>query len=273
MQGGFELRRCGALTYLSVPSFTATGLVAHAFTTRLGGVSLLPYDSLNLGLHVGDEPRQVVANRQRICTALGADMACLVAGEQVHGDQVITVTAADAGRGAASLADALPGVDALITGDSAVLLSSYYADCVPLLFLDPVRRVIALAHAGWKGTVQNIGAKTVHHMLEKHGCKASNILAAVGPAIGPCCYEVDTLVRQAVEQCIPDDPLPARLSRPGHWWLDLSAVNNLQLTRAGVRADHITMANCCTACSDDLFFSYRKQNGCTGRMASLLMLK
>jgi len=273
MQGGFELHQCSELAYLSVPSFEATGLVAHAFTTRLGGVSTLPYGTLNLGLHVGDEPSHVITNRQRICAALGADMACLVAGQQVHGDQVVTVTAADAGRGAASLADALPGVDALVTGESAVLLSSYYADCVPLLFLDPVRRVVALAHAGWKGTVQNIGAKTVHHMLEEHSCRVENILAAVGPAIGPCCYEVDILVMQAVERCIPDEPLPARSGGPGHWWLDLPAVNYLQLTRAGVRADHITMANYCTSCRDDLLYSYRKQNGRTGRMASLIMLK
>ncbi|KAF1084816.1 Laccase domain protein [Sporotomaculum syntrophicum] len=273
MQGGFILNKSGELAYLTVPSFTATGSVTHAFTTRLGGVSPTPYGSLNLGLHVGDELRYVVANRQRICQALGANMNWLVAGEQVHGDRVVTVGAAQAGRGAISIDDALPGVDALVTDEPLVLLSSYYADCVPLLFLDPMRRVIALAHAGWKGTVQNIGTKTVHHMLEMHGCLAENILAAVGPAIGACCYEVDAPVMEAVERVWPGGPIPARPGQPGRWWLDLPAVNWRLLLGAGVRAENITMAGCCTACCEDLFFSYRRQDGPTGRMASLIMLQ
>lgn len=273
MQGGFKLHRCGDLAYLTIPSFAATGLVAHAFTTRVGGVSLAPYSSLNLGLHVSDDPLKVVANRRRICSLLGLDVSNLVAGQQVHGDLVITVGAAEAGRGATSLDDALPGVDALVTSESTVLLSSYYADCVPLLFLDPVRRVIALAHAGWKGTVQDIGAKTVQHMVKNHGCIVEDILAAVGPAIGACCYEVDAPVMQAVERCLSGGPVPARSGRPGRWWLDLPEVNYRLLLGAGVRAENITMACCCTACHNDLFFTYRKQNGPTGRMASLIMLK
>ncbi|WP_347488310.1 peptidoglycan editing factor PgeF [Desulfoscipio sp. XC116] len=273
MHGGFNLHRCGDLAYLTVPSFTATGLVAHAFTTRLGGVSPPPYQSLNLGLHVGDDPGGVVVNRQRICRALDADIGCLVAGRQVHGDRVSTVHAVHAGRGATAWEDALPDVDALVTAESSLLISSYYADCVPLLFLDPVRRVIALAHAGWKGTVLNIGAKTVRHMAENHASRVENILAAVGPAIGPCCYEVDAPVMEAVESCLPGGPAPARPGRAGHWWLDLPSVNRRLLLDAGVRPENITMADCCTSCRDDLFYSYRKQNSRTGRMASLIMLK
>lgn len=254
MHGGFKLNRCDGLTYLTVPSFAATGLVAHAFTTRLGGISKPPYHSLNLGLHVGDDPRSVVANRQRICKVLGAGTGCLVAGQQVHGDRVITVNAVHAGKGSTSEESALPDVDALVTGEPSVLLSSYYADCVPLLFLDPVRRVVALAHAGWKGTVLGIGAATVHHMVEKHGSRAEDILAAVGPAIGPCCYEVDTSVMEAVWKCLPVGPVPARPGREGHWWLDLPAINRRLLLMAGVRPENITMAKLCTACRDDLFF-------------------
>lgn len=272
MDGGFQFYRRGDLVYLTVPSFAATGLVAHAFTTRQGGISRKPYYSLNLGLHVGDEPRHVVANRERICKELGAGIDCLVAGQQVHGNRVVTVTAAHGGRGATSLHDALPGVDALVTSEPGILLSSYYADCVPLLFLDPVRRVVALAHAGWKGTVLGIGVQTVRHMVGEYGCRAENILAAVGPAIGPCCYEVDATVMEAVEKCWPGGPVPARPGQPGHWWLDLPAVNRRLLLGEGVGEGNITMADCCTACRDDLFYSYRKQNGYTGRMASLIML-
>jgi hypothetical protein len=271
MDQGFQLNRHDDLVYLTIPSFTATGLVAHAFTTRLGGMSAAPYESLNLGFHVGDTPGDVAANRERVCRLLGAGLSQLVAGRQVHGNRVITVDASRAGRGALSGEDALPGVDALVTAEPGVLLSSYYADCVPLFFLDPVRRVVALAHAGWKGTVLRIGAETVRHMEEHHGCRAGDILAAVGPAIGSCCYEVDQPVIEAARSCLPGR-VPARPGRPGRWLLDLPEMNRLILLEAGIRPGHITMAGYCTACRGDLFYSHRAQNGRTGRMASLIML-
>lgn len=270
---GFQLNRHGDLAYFTIPSFSVTGLVAHAFTTRLGGVSPVPYDSLNLGFHVGDDPRCVQINRQLACGALGIDAGRLVAGRQVHGDRVMTVGAAEAGRGARSEEDALPEVDALVTAVPNVPLSGYYADCVPLFFLDPVRRVAALAHAGWKGTVLCIGAKTVRHMERYHGSRPGDILAAVGPSIGPCCYEVDAPVMEAVNKCLPNAHGLARPGRPGRWWLDLPEVNRRILLETGVRWENITMAGYCTACRSDFFFSYRRQKGRAGRMASLIMLQ
>jgi len=273
MKAGFLLNRRGDLAYLTIPLFSATGLVAHAFSTRLGGVSPAPYDSLNLGFHVGDDPRHVLANRRLACGALGIDAGRLVAGRQVHGDRVVTVDAAEAGRGARSEEDALPEVDALVTAAPNVPLSSYYADCVPLFFLDPVRRVAALAHAGWKGTVLRIGAKTVRHMEQYHGSRPGDVLAAVGPSIGPCCYEVDAPVMEAVNNCLPNAQGLARPGRPGRWWLDLPEVNRRILLEAGIRRANITVAGYCTACRGELFFSYRRQKGRAGRMASLIMLK
>lgn len=272
MPDGFNIKNQDGIEYLTVPSFNDTGLVAHCFTTRRGGVSPKPFDSLNLDFKVGDDPGNVAANRERVCRVLGAGLHRLVAADQVHGDRVLEVDRSHAGRGARSNEDALAGVDALVTAETGLLLSSYYADCVPLFFLDPVRRVVALAHAGWKGTVLRIGERTVRHMAGVHGCAPGDILAAVGPSIGPCCYEVDVPVMERVTRCLPGEPLPAVPGRPGHWWLNLPEVNRRVLLQAGIRVENITMSGLCTACRGDLFFSHRKQGGLTGRMASLIML-
>jgi len=273
MPAGFALVRDGGLTVLTIPSFTATGAVAHAFTTRRAGVSPAPFDSLNLDFKVGDDPEHVISNRDRVCRMLGAGLDRLAAADQVHGDRVLSVDLSHAGRGARSREDALPGVDALVTATPGLVLSSYYADCVPLFFLDPRRRVIALAHAGWKGSVLRIGAKTVRHMEESHGCRADDILAAIGPSIGPCCYEVDEAVMAGVEKCLSGESGCAVPGRPDRWQLNLPELNRRILLQAGVRAENITLSGYCTACRQDLFFSHRGQGGRTGRMASVLMLK
>jgi len=272
MPAGFALEQDGALTILTIPTFTATGAVTHAFTTRHTGVSLAPFDSLNLDYKVGDDPLRVMANRDRVCGILGTGLDRLVAADQVHGDRVLTVDLSHAGQGARSNGDALPGVDALVTAVPGLILSSYYADCVPLFFLDPLSRVVALAHAGWKGSVLRIGEKTIRHMVERHGCRVQNILAAVGPSIGPCCYEVGEAVMPLVEKCLPGEHRCAVPGRPGHWWLDLPQLNRQVLLQAGIKAENITLSGYCTACREDLFYSHRKQSGRTGRMASLMML-
>lgn len=272
MEMGFVINERDNLVFLTVPALSACSGVVHAYTTRRGGISLEPYDSLNMGLHVGDNPGQVITNRKRVCRLLGADISQMVAGQQVHGDKVVTVGTSFCGRGSLSWDDALPGVDALVTAEPGVLLSSYYADCVPLFFVDPVRKVVALAHAGWKGTVLRIGAATVKHMQEGHGCKAGDIITAIGPSIGPCCYEVDEPVLKQVEECLPGHTGLAQPGKPGKWWLNLPEINRRVLLEAGIRPDNITAAGYCTSCRKDLFFSHRGESGQTGRTASLIML-
>ena len=272
MEKGFVSNEHDDLVYLTVPALSACSGVVHAYTTRRGGVSLAPYDCLNMGLHVGDKADRVIANRKRVCRLLGADISQMVAGRQVHAAKVVTVGTSDCGRGALSWDDALPGVDGLVTEEPGVLLSSYYADCVPLFFVDPVRKVVALAHAGWKGTVLGIGAKTVKHMQSKHGCDAGDIIAAVGPSIGICCYEVDEPVIKQVEKCLPGNYGLFHSGKPGKWWLDLKEVNRRMLINAGIRPANITLTGYCTSCRKDLFFSHRGESGRTGRMASLIML-
>lgn len=268
----FSLETRGSIPVYTIPQFTATGLVTHGFTTRDGGISSGCYRSLNLGLHVGDDPRSVVENRRLVCQSLGMDFTKLVAACQVHGDQVTVVTEEHLGRGNSSMEDALPAVDGLVTNLPGVPLSSYYADCVPLFFLDPVKRVVALAHAGWKGTVARIGAKTVEKMQSHFGCAPGDILAAIGPSIGPCCYAVDQPVVEKLSTFKQWQSL-VTLQQPGQWLWDLWATNKQVLQQAGIREENITVAGICTACNQHRFFSHRASGGQTGRMASLIMLK
>ncbi|OAT81847.1 peptidoglycan editing factor PgeF [Desulfotomaculum copahuensis] len=269
---GFTLVEQGGLKYLVIDSFQATGLVAHAFTTRCGGVSGGDFAALNLGFNVPDDPVHVLSNRAHICTALGWPAEHLVAGRQVHGDRVAVVTGGQRGRGAKSPDGALPDTDALITGERRLPLASFYADCVPVFLFDPVQRVIGLAHAGWKGTCLRIAEKTVHAMQSAFGTRPPDCLAGIGPSIGPCCYEVDEPVLERLRESFSGWPELVRPAGPGRWYLNLQEANRRTLLDAGLPAAAISVAGLCTACHPALFFSHRGSGGRTGRMASLLML-
>lgn len=269
---GFRLVEQDGVKYLIIDSFAATGLVAHAFTTRCGGVSSGDFASLNMAFHTGDDPANIYENRRRVCGALGFSAADLVAGKQVHGDRVSLVTGEHRGRGAQSPADVLPDTDALITCRRRVPLSSFYADCVPLFLLDPVHRAIGLAHAGWRGTCLRIGEKTVRAMEEAFGTKAADCLAGIGPSIGPCCYEVDEPVLVRLRESFSRWQDLVAPAGPGRWYLNLWEANRRTLLDAGIPDAAVSVAGLCTRCRQDLFFSHRGSGGRTGRMASLLML-
>lgn len=263
----------GDLSFYVFPHMEASNLVVHGFTTRAGGVSTGSYYSLNTAFHVGDDDRNVTFNRALACRALGINPCLLVAGRQVHGDRIKIVEECDLGKGAFSDENSLPDTDALVTGLRGVPLSSYYADCVPIFVLDPVRGVTALAHAGWKGTVLKIGLKVVERMTEVFGTDPGDCLAGVGPSIGPCCYEVDEPVISRFREAYPGSLKFANVISPGKWKLDLWEANRFTLYEAGLKPVNILTARICTSCNNDLFFSYRAQKGRAGRMASLIMLK
>lgn len=263
----------GDLSFYVFPHLEASNLVVHGFTTRVGGVSTGFYDSLNTSFHVGDSDCNVLLNRKLACRALGIDPRHLVAGRQVHGDGIRVVEEGDKGRGAQAEEDSLPETDALVSGLQGVPLSSYYADCVPIFLLDPVRRVAALAHAGWKGTVLKIGQKVVERMTGVFGTDPADCLAGVGPSIGPCCYEVDEPVISRFREACPGCQKLAEAVSQGKWKLNLWEANRFNLLEAGLKTANILTANICTSCSKDLFFSYRAQKGMAGRMVSLIMLK
>ncbi len=240
--------------------------VLHAFTTRRHGVSHPPYDSLNMGLHVGDDPNAVIENRRRAVAALGFTLDAWVSGEQVHGTRIIRVTADDKGKGALRHDDAVRGVDGLVTDAAGVLLAGYFADCVPVFVVDPQGPRVGLAHAGWRGTLGNVVGNLLAALAGAYGTDPAGVWVWIGPAIGPCCFQVgpdvaDRFRAAGLEACVIGGEKPS---------VDLPAANRQLLIAAGVPGNRIEVSGDCTACRTDRYFSHRVLGPRTGRMAALL---
>lgn len=267
----FEMRQKGALKYFIIPSFEKTGLVRHGFSTRIGGVSDKPYDYLNLGLKKADEKERIMKNYRLICDAIGIDLDHLVISDQVHGDEIYEAGLKDRGKGILKASDII-NKDALMTKQKGVALVTFYADCVPLFFLDVRTPAIALAHAGWRGTVKKIGQKTVARMIENYDSDPGNILVGIGPCIKKCCYEVDEPVVNEFKKAFICWEELIEDKGNGHFMLDLVKANKKQLNEVGVKPQNITISHYCTSCSNDLFFSYRADRGRTGSLAAFIEL-
>lgn len=265
---GFVLQNNKNIWYGSFAAFDALGF-GNALSCRLHGESALISGGLNLALHVGDEAGLVLKNRRAYAAALGLDAGKFTCCEQVHGSNVAVVDEALAGKGAEAYSDAVKNTDALVTNLPQLPLMLFFADCVPVIFADPVSGSIGLAHAGWRGTVAGIAASTVAKMQEAFGAKPENILAGIGPSIGQCCYEVDDKVFEAGKKyagCFTP-------KENGRYMADLQAWNRLALLDAGLLPQNIYNAGVCTQCSKELFFSYRAENGKTGRMGITIWKK
>ena len=237
----------------------------HGVFTRKGGFSPAPWASLNLGGNVGDSPEAVRHNHEAMYHALNVrgDRACTV--WQVHSADVMIALGPVPGRRWSTLADSM------ITDLPDTPLVMRFADCTPLLFHDPVRGVIGMAHAGWRGTVQGVGAKTVLTMTDAYGSQPADIQAAIGPSIGPERYQVGEEVVEAVQSYFgTTDGLIRRDPQDGTAYLNLWAANRLDLERAGV--EQIEVAGICTAEHTDEFFSHRAEKGRTGRFGAVLSL-
>lgn len=268
----FYLEKTGNNIWQGRFSLFPTDVAVHGISTRLGGQSAAPYASLDLALHVGDAPESVWQNRQRFCAALGLDARRICTPEQVHGNRVLRVGRKDAGRGSRVYSDSIAATDALITDEPGLPLLLCFADCTPILLLDPVHRAVGIAHGGWKGTVQKIAAGTVQAMQAAFGTRPAEVLVGIGPAIGPCCYEVGDEVAAQFAAAFPGatELLPVV---EGHTHLDLWQANQYQLEQVGVKPEHIDRADTCTACNSELFFSYRADGGRTGRIGAVIALK
>ena len=247
-------------------------LCVHGLTGRLGGVSKKPYESLNMALHVGDNPADVWENRRRFLQALGLRAEDMVTPEQVHGQRIVRVGREEAGRGAKEYADSISEADALITDEPGLPLVLCFADCTPILFLDPENLAVGIAHGGWKGSVKKIAQKTVMAMTKEFGTKPGDVLAAIGPAIGPCCYEVGDEVAEKFREAFPYHTDEIIDSAGDKVHLNLWQANRLQLMDIGVKSGNIDMADTCTACKHQWFYSYRADGGVTGRMAAVIAL-
>ncbi|MBL0389468.1 peptidoglycan editing factor PgeF [Tumebacillus sp. ITR2] len=250
-----------------------TSRIIASFTTRHDGVSEAPYTSCNLGLHVGDDPAHVRENRARVGASLGLPLEAWVAGEQVHEATVTVVTEELKGRGSQDLESMIPATDALITNVPGIGLTTYAADCVPLLFSAPDVTAVGCAHAGWQGTVKKIAAHTVRALISHYGADPARMQVWIGPSIGPCCYEVDERVATQVRSAFPN--AVEQLLTPnenGRWQLDLWQANVTALLEAGVLAEHIHREDACTSCRVDTYFSHRKEAGKTGRHAGIVAI-
>lgn len=242
--------------------------VPHCFTTRLGGVSSGTLSSLNIGLHRGDDPKNVSKNQEILANALGFDREKLVLSHQIHTDIVRVVTAEDA-RGMDH--HAYPECDGLITNDPGTALMVFTADCTPILLHDPVTGAVGAVHAGWRGTAMDIAGKTVRKMQTVFGCKPENICAAIGPNIGFCCFETDAEVPKAMVQTFGAAAEEAIRPLNDKYYVNLKAINALALARAGVKNMEISAE--CTMCSHEKYWSHRYTRGERGSQGAIIVCK
>ncbi|HOB87699.1 MAG TPA: peptidoglycan editing factor PgeF [Bacillota bacterium] len=267
---GFQLVEGGAPPCLQAPLFLSCGVVEHGFSTRLGGCSTGPLASLNMAFHTGDQPRRVLENRRRFFNRWGYSIHQLVAAQQVHGTGLVQVGRDDLGRGSTP-GSSIPGCDALVTTEPGLVLTAFAADCQLIFLVEPQVPVIALAHAGWRGTLGEIGPRAVEYLAKECGARRERILALLSPAICGRCYRVgEEVARQFAGAGWGEPPYFTPAGEGG--CLHLTAINREQLIRAGIRAEHIGDNSWCTSCRPDLFYSYRREGGHTGRMAGFLVL-
>lgn len=266
------LREVNGVPFYTFPAFDALPFVRHGFSTRLGGVSQGTWASMNLGFSRGDDPAAVRENYRRICRAMGMDADDVVQSDQQHHTHLYEAGPDDRGRGI-TREKIIRDVDGLLTNHPRVVLCTLYADCVPLLFVDPIRRVAASSHSGWKGTAARMGAVTVERMVSAYGCRREDILAGIGPSIGPCCFEVDAPVYEAFASLNDWFDAGCFQALPhGKYHLDLWEINRRILLHAGIREDHITVTDLCTRCRPDVFWSHRAEGDARGSLAAFIEL-
>lgn len=261
--------------YLSFPLLEETGIVNQGFSTRLGGVSKGGCASMNISIHRGDDPEAVEENRRRIAAAIGVDREKMVYTCQTHTTNVALVTEEDSGK-------SLSETDGMITETPGLCLVTFYADCVPLYFVDPVRKAVGLSHSGWRGTVHNMAGVTVRKMEEAFGSRPEDILAAVGPSICQDCYEVSEDVAEAFRNLLSGEEMKKvktmteeqilKDKRNGKYQLDLWKANEAVCLSAGIRPEHISVTDICTCCNPGYLFSHRASNGKRGNLGMFVVL-
>lgn len=271
--GTTELKEKNHVPYIQFKNLSATGIVKHGFSTRKGGVSTGIFSSMNLNLKRGDDPDAVLENYRRMAAALNMRVEDMVLSDQTHTTNVRVITEEDRGKGILKPQD-YSDVDGMITNVPGIVLVTSYADCVPLYFVDPVRKAIGLSHSGWKGTVGHIGQKTVWKMHEVYGSEPKDIVAAIGPSICQSCYEVSDDVAEAFRANFTADEAADILLDKGNgkYQLDLWKANWYVLTDAGILTEHLSVTDLCTACHPDLLWSHRKTNGQRGGLSAFLSL-
>ena len=266
-----EVKHKGQLLYLSFPALEAAGIVKHAFSTRIGGVSQGKFSTLNFTFTRGDNPDHVMENYRRMADAIDVDLNRMVLSWQTHTTNVRRITEEDAGKGIVRDRN-YQDVDGIITDVPGITLVTFYADCVPLYLVDPVHKAIGLSHSGWRGTVNRMGKVTVEAMREAYGSRPEDLIAAIGPSICRSCYEIGVEIKQN----FPKEQWNEILSpgeKPDKYQLNLWKANEIIFREAGIKDENIHITNLCTRCNPDLLFSHRKAGNERGNLAAFLCLK
>lgn len=260
--------------YLEYPLLTDTKIVHHGFSTRLGGVSQGCYASMNLSFTRGDDEAAVRENYHRIAKSIGVKCENMVLSQQTHTTNVRVVTEKDKGKGIVTPLD-YTDVDGMVTNIPGICLVTFYADCVPLYFVDPVQKAIGLSHSGWRGTVGKIGKETIRKMEEQYGSDPKDILAAVGPSICKDCYEVSEDVILEFQKNFKERYWKDLFYRKenGKYQLDLWKANEIIFKESGILPEHIAVTNVCTHCNSEILYSHRTSGDRRGNLAAFLALK
>lgn len=261
------------LPLLHYPLLEDTGIVEHCFTTRLGGVSEGVCASLNLSFSRGDDPAAVLENYRRVAAIFGKKVEDFVCTDQTHTTTVLQVGKKECGYGVTKERP-YTDVDGLITNEPGVILSTFYADCVPLYFVDPVNKAIGLSHSGWRGTVGRMGQKTLEAMKEAFGTNPADVYAAIGPSICQDCYEISEDVAKHFYEEFQGHGEEILINKGnGKYQLDLWKTNEIVMLEAGILPEHLAVTNVCTCCNEKALFSHRASQGKRGNLAAFLMLK
>ncbi len=270
----FEERNVKGVEYLVYPLIEKSNIVNHGFSTRLGGVSEGVCSTMNLSFARGDREEAVQENFRRMAAALGVRMQDMVFSKQTHTTNVRVVTEEDRGKGIVKPLD-YEDVDGLVTNVPGLCLTTFYADCVPLFFVDPVHKAVGLSHSGWRGTVGRIGEETVRTMTSEYGTNPGDVIAVVGPSICQDCYEVSEDVidrfRANFEKQYWEDLFYKKEN--GKFQLNLWKANEIIFQEAGIKKENMAITNVCTCCNPEVFFSHRASKGKRGNLAAFLAIQ
>lgn len=291
MQKEYCLKSGDTLEYLVFSGLEGVEEIQHAFSTRIGGVSKEEFATLNFSFVRGDDPECVSENYKRIAEIFGVSDNCFVTTHQTHTTNIYVVMQEDAGKGV-TIPREYTDIDGLITKEKGLILSCFFADCVPLYFVDRVKKVIGLAHSGWRGTVNGMGACMVKRMQEEFGCNPKDILAGIGPSICQECYEIseevavqfqtgfwsesnieDYYIEAYEAGAYPTKEILIPGKEEGKYQLDLWLANMAVLRSAGVPLANISITDLCTCCNAPYLFSHRATGGKRGNLGAFMMLK
>jgi polyphenol oxidase len=265
----FRINKKHSIEYFESSFLSGCDFLTHAFCTRLGGTSEDDYASLNISFREGDLESKVLQNWNRLAMAFAIPLENFLTLNQVHGDDIFVIKP----FGDYLSADVALNYDAIVTTRDNLAICIKTADCVPVFIVDRAKKIIAAVHAGWKSTALEISAKVIRLLYDKYGSSPRDILTAIGPSIGQCCFEVDEATANAFLKQKDHEAFLFAGERLNKWIVDLPESNRRQIINCGIPEENIDVSNLCTSCRQDLFFSHRGSGGITGRQLNFMMIK